>query len=372
VHCVPSGHELLLKNSREIIDESDVFVDVHKAIRRMAPAPRFRVPKGAVVADVTQPTEQKLDAETATDPEQAVTNGHHKPSITELASSPKAPTYLMRRRSSGHGESRDRGALALPLRSDDPEVLRHLKHLGPSNSATRPKQTRINTVKIKPGIPNTILENGARPADGAVVTPSLAPQGGIGEGILESAGREASDGVHSLVVGYGTISQNADRMSWKSGKSGVGQEQTQEGSHSPKSTAADETNETSALIVDNNYNATEPRGRTKSVSTIGSLHSHKTRSQSPPKRSHTARSGSISENIVDVNGVRKIILETTSSSDSDQKQQSSQMESAQAPSPPEGSVVGEDNSGKKKRKKRGKKKKTAGEGSESQPLLGSN
>ena len=38
-------------NDREIIDESDVYVDVHKAIRRMAPAPRTRVPKGKVVPD---------------------------------------------------------------------------------------------------------------------------------------------------------------------------------------------------------------------------------------------------------------------------------------------------------------------------------
>jgi len=33
----------------EIIDESDVFIDVHKAIRRLQPAPRFRVPKADVV-----------------------------------------------------------------------------------------------------------------------------------------------------------------------------------------------------------------------------------------------------------------------------------------------------------------------------------
>jgi metal transporter CNNM len=337
----------------------------------MAPAPRFRVPKGAVVADSTQPSEQKLDAHVTADPEQAVTNGHHKPSITDLASSPKPPTYLMRRRSSGHGESRDRGALALPLRTDDPEVLRHLKHLGPSNSATRPKQTRINTVKIKPGIPNTIPENGVRPADGAVITPSHAPRGGIGEGILDNAGREASDGVHSLVVGYGTISQSADRMSWKSGRSGSAQQHTQEESQSPKSAAVNETNETTALIVDNNYDETQSRGRTKSVSTIGSLHSHKSRSKTPPRKRHTARSGSISENIVDVNGVKKIILETTSSSDSDQKRAPGSSDSAQAPTSEAGSsVAGEDNGGKKKRKKRGKKKKSTEEGSESQPLLG--
>ena len=37
--------------NREIIDESDVFIDVPKAIRRNMPAPQFRVPKGVIVTD---------------------------------------------------------------------------------------------------------------------------------------------------------------------------------------------------------------------------------------------------------------------------------------------------------------------------------
>ena len=35
----------------EIVDESDVFIDVHKAIRRSLPAPRMRVPRGQVVEE---------------------------------------------------------------------------------------------------------------------------------------------------------------------------------------------------------------------------------------------------------------------------------------------------------------------------------
>lgn len=333
----------------------------------MAPAPRTRVPKGAVITDPTKPSEQQLDSETTANTEQNAANGHRKSSITDMPSSPKAATaaaYLMRRRSSGHNGSMDRATLALPLRSDDPEVLQHLKHLGPSNAANRPKQTRINTVKIKPGIPVTIPENGA------VVTPSHAPQGGIGEGLLENAGREASDGVHSLVVGYGTISQTADRMSWKSGKSGKsGLKPAEEEPASPKSAAADES---TALIIDNKYDDSTSKQRSRSVSTIASLHSVRLRSKSPPKKRHTARSGSISENIVDVNGVKKIILETTSSSDSDQRLQRAQADSAQpATSETDGkSAENTDNGGRKKRKKRSKKKKAAGESSESQPLLG--
>ena len=36
---------------------------------------------------------------------------------------------------------------------------------------------------------------------------------------MESAGRDASDGVHSVAVGYGTITPSADRMSGTSGNS---------------------------------------------------------------------------------------------------------------------------------------------------------
>ena len=46
--------------NREIIDESDVYVDVHKAIRRMAPAPRNRVPKGKIVPDSEHPDDTYL------------------------------------------------------------------------------------------------------------------------------------------------------------------------------------------------------------------------------------------------------------------------------------------------------------------------
>jgi len=50
----------------EIIDESDVFIDVHKAIRRMAPAPRARVPRGKALNDISRkPSEAPVpEAET--------------------------------------------------------------------------------------------------------------------------------------------------------------------------------------------------------------------------------------------------------------------------------------------------------------------
>jgi metal transporter CNNM len=371
--------------TREIIDESDVFIDVHKAIRRMAPAPRARVPRGKVITDVPRKASEQPLIEVE---EEAQPNGHapRKLSLPETSENPPLTSFLVRRRSSGN-----KGAE--PLRSDDPEVYRHLKHLGPSNAASRPKSTRINTVKIKPStaaaIPQTIPEY-ERPAipdrsslgssSGVVLPESKGLQGGVGEGLLASAGREASDGVHSVAVGYGTMAPGGDRMSWKSGRSGM--RDAEEEPRSPKSNA----NGGDYLVVDNskqhdededdNHNH-DSRARARSVSTIASLRSARSRSKSPPKKRHTARSGSISENVVDVNGVKKIVLETTSSSDSDDKvillsptdgAQDDSKGHSDADSANPGSQAG---GSKKKRKKRGKKKKgNAGDGSESQPLLG--
>ncbi|KAH7069748.1 hypothetical protein BKA63DRAFT_88310 [Paraphoma chrysanthemicola] len=364
----------------EIIDESDVFIDVHKAIRRMAPAPRSRVPRGKVITDIPRKVSEQplIDVEPEAQP-----NGGTARKLSLPESSDTAPltSFLVRRRSSGN-----KGTME-PLRSDDPEVYQHLRHLGPSNAANRPKTTRINTVKIKPGnaapapaIPQTIPEN-ARPASShstVVAQDSHAPEGGIGAGLLNSAGREASDGVHSVAIGYGTMAPSGDRMSWKSGRSGL--REAEEQPRSPKYTAKDD----EEIIVDNTKQDGEgtnrdhgSRPRSRSVSTIASLKSTRTRSKSPPKKRHTARSGSISENVIDVNGVKKIVLETTSSSDSEDKvlvdvQADGAHDGEKGHSEAESNNAGSKSKDKKKRKKRGKKKKggNAGESSESQPLLG--
>jgi len=362
----------------EIIDESDVFVDVHRAIRRMAPAPRTRVPKGAIVLDPTALKPSEVPNEPEPETEHAVTNGHRKLSLPESGPA-KVPRFLVHRRSSGGhsgGGGLDRSH-TLALRGDDPEIKDHLKHLGPSNAANRPKTTRINTVKIKPGMPNTIPENAQLQSDGArPPTPSHAPQGGIGEGLLDSAGLEASDGVHSVAVGYGTMT--TDRMSWKSGRSGSKPADDDLGTSPKTNVSADKDNK---IIIDHRRpsqdESSSPKAlRTRSVSTIGSLPSNNSNPPSPVKKRHTARSGSISENIVDVNGVKKIVLETTSSSDSESKavaQTDGAQDRAsahQSETESHNTETGGQAGGKKKRKKRPKKKKNGGSSSESQPLLG--
>ncbi|KAJ4349374.1 cell agglutination protein Mam3 [Didymosphaeria variabile] len=357
----------------EIIDESDVFVDVHKAIRRIHPAPRTRVPKGEILADPSQKhTEAVKDGELQVEQSENGSGNGKRLSLQETPTT-KATTFLLRRKSSGAaGRSLDR-ATTRGIRSDDPEIRQHLKHLGPSNVASRPKATRIGTVKIKQGvgagIPNTIPEDRMPRSPVISVRSAHAPQGGVGEGLLESAGREASDGVHSVAVGYGTMA--ADRMSWKDDH--------------PRQHADDEEAPASPKSHQVNENAEEDRGRSnsnskqrsQSVSTVASLRRSPSQSRSPPRKRHTARSGSISENIVEANGVRKIVLETTSSSDSETviaQTDGAQDHKENANTDTEGTPndsQGASSSKKKNRKKRGKKKKgNAGGSGENQPLLG--
>jgi metal transporter CNNM len=269
----------------------------------------------------------------------------------------KLPPLLLRRRSSGHIDRHG----SVPL---DDDVKQHLKHLGPSNAAKQPKSTRINTVKIKPGINP---EDVTAPKDGVVVG-SPAYSGGVGEGLVENAGREASDGVHSLAVGYGTMEyRNAENVSPQSAKPKAGADE-EEDAKSSKSNEADE----STALLDEHRSRPARRG---SVSTLGSLHSIHSRSRSPPKNRNTARSGSISESVVDVNGVKKIVLETTSSSDSEDKSHDGPANGVQvqiSTGQTEGQSEERKSNSKKRRKKRGKKKKSngAGDSGESRPLLG--
>jgi metal transporter CNNM len=318
----------------------------------MAPAPRTRVPKGEIVTETPRRLSGANGAENGG-------SDSRKASLLDVSSSPQVSSFMVRRRSSGNN-----GSLSVPVENAD--FLQHLKHLGPSNVASRPKSTRINTVKIKQAIPTTIHEDTLKPRSGSEIVPPGAPQGGIGEGLLDNAGREARDGVHSLAVGYGTMTDtSADHKPWRVG--GAEQKTQDDKPSSPKSAAADETTKLMEA------NGSPHLQRSNSRSTVGSLLSRPSGADSP-KRRNTARSGSISQNIVDMNGVRKMVLETASSSDSEDKAfAAAQVDGAldQKPNSDQEDMNNSQTSSKKKRKKRGKKKKGGnGDGSESQPLLG--
>ena len=183
-----------------------------------------------------------------------------------------------------------------------PSLQEQWKNLGPSNPASRPKQTRYNTVKIKPGT-GPLSDNISRTAEN---TPrqSVAAQGSVGAGLLSSAGKDAKDGVLAVQAGYGSIHSGSPPSPKKSRK----------GSLVPSQHTGDDR---PRVPQNSSPEKTGPKSRHKSratsQSTPGSMHSGV---RSPPVRKRgTARSGSITEQIVDAGGIKKTVLEMTSSSD---------------------------------------------------------
>ena len=305
----------------EIIDESDVFIDVHKAIRRLAPAPRTRVPKGEIVqpeSPVATAHEGELvdvnESETLSpqDVQRVKTlDGSMKPKAVDQNGSPRQNSLPLRRRSSATDSKAHRYRAA--------EAREHLKHLGPSNLASRPKATRWNTVKIKPasalGAPGKRADDSGHrtPSQPETSEPANNAQGDVGEVVVASGGKDASDGVQAFHLSYGSLSPTKSRPNTSSSK----------GVQADTGDLTDVTNGHDAIDGDRESSnqrgrdSTHPRGRDeRSRSTIRSL----PKPNLSPTYLHTgpARSGSITENIIDANGIRKVVLETTSSSSSEE------------------------------------------------------
>lgn len=190
----------------------------------------------------------------------------------------------------------------------------HFRNLGPSNLASRPRQTRYNTVKIKPG-GGTLAENLAKasveapsgsPLAMSSVTP--APHGGAGTGLLSSAGKDASDGVLAVQQGYGTMGSGSTPPKSSSGGGGK--------NSSGGPSAASHAHPAATIPEEPSWKSHDQAS--DSESTIGSLRRRSEagpKSVSPSQRRGTARSGSITETHVDLDGIRKVVLETTSSSE---------------------------------------------------------
>jgi metal transporter CNNM len=312
----------------EIIDESDVFVDVHKAIRRLAPSPayRTRLPKGHTV-HVERPAASGHDGD--------LINIHEEETLSPIGvqrvktmdgitpkvkssdrnASPRQAGVPMRRRSSGADHK--------PQRYSSDEVREHLKHLGPSNLASRPKATRSTTVKIKPG--NTAGNPSSHAADAwndtsprRISGSADGYQAGIGEGALHSAGKEASDAVQALQQGYGSFNGLPMKSRHRASVS--------KGVQADPVDLVDVDHDHSDVVDYGSGRGREEsrpgldRGRdSKSWSTLRSLPKKENKLESPTQVRHgPARSGSITENIIDVNGIRKVVLQTNSSSSNDE------------------------------------------------------
>ncbi|KAK4162871.1 putative transporter [Cladorrhinum sp. PSN259] len=301
----------------EIIDESDVYIDVHKAIRRLTPAPKARVQRRQSEDQYRKFSDNgNQGASTGADGGDdsvgihkavgTIGSASHDP--PQLSSSPKLATLMMRRGSSGI----DGQSITVPVRANFEDIRQHLKHLGPSNPATNPKNTRSTTVKIKPG---TGVQGVSRAA---------LVEGTNGETVLVEE-EEEGDETTSLLRPQVT------------GKDGIQALHQTYGSGSPTVTvqlATPADGELPTLTLDTAEPATlTPSKRSpteahngevttgqRSVSSSDSMHSARNdtfNNNLVPKRGNV-RSGSITENIVESRGVRKVVLETTSSNDDDE------------------------------------------------------
>jgi len=368
----------------EIIDESDVFVDVHKAIRRAAPAPaqRYKHSTDDPQSEVSESEREGKDGEDAP----LLSKVDSRKSTQANGSSMPGTTFLMRRKSSTASDATRDTTKPMMMRSGTTDFRQHLKHLGPSNAASKPRATKYTSVKIKPAV-GTIPEGQATTTgtDGAGQGRSLSegPPDTENTSLLNpsaQAGPAASGGAAALQARYGgtdtasplrTVrSPSADRMSAREA-SRLAQEHTTsppaagEPSEEPPRTQEDRTDSSSLRVPDKMV-----VGANGETDTVGELQTP-IRDRSKPRR--TARSGSITETTVNAGGMKKVVLETTSSSSSVDETNGN----GESPSRSKGSLLdvaedaaeeerdgeaggggsGEGAKVAKKRKKRGKKKK---------------
>jgi metal transporter CNNM len=271
----------------------------------MAPAPKARAQYGHIsghpdVALSHEPEEYLIDLSEGAPIDKKTTNTiNTENSTTVFGTSPKT-TFM--RRSDSAGDSN-----LVAVRGNINDMREHLKHLGPSNLASCPKTTRYNSVKIKT-TPNRsasgqeLLAFQGSPIIEVPYEDNI--HGGEGEGLLRSGGSDAKDGVQALQQGYGSISRSL--------------------AGPPKTVSQTDSYSGMPLVVDGTSKSKSPeRGALsrhssqdsgRSSDTLGSLHSG---SYGAQRKKGVARSGSITENIIEAGGVRKVVLETNSSSDGD-------------------------------------------------------
>lgn len=199
------------------MDESDVYVDVHKAIRRLTPAPRARrihaeagaaavgrkPGDGAALVDIAEHLE-------ASDP---VVGSLGAMSDGAPERIPKMATFMRRRGSAGpDGKPDDR---PVPFKASLDEMKQQLRHLAPSNRAANPRNTRTNVFKIKQGLSVTTFVAGdgnSKPLDEPAHKPDDAADGDESTPLLNSTGVNGGQSEN----GYGSGKSKSDKAKSKS------------------------------------------------------------------------------------------------------------------------------------------------------------
>ena len=327
------------------------------------PAPKYRVPKGAIVTDAVKDMGDGEENLINIDEEQ---KAQQQPGLRRTIT--HEGVNNVKAKGNQAPSVRRTSSIADTSKLKDQRDRDHLKNLGPSNLASRPRQTRYNTVKIKPG-GGSLSDHMARSTSQQASDQTsevlrseptaIAAQGGVGAGLLNSAGRDAKDGVAAIQAGYGTMGTSPPPPLSK-GRDSAPHNKL---SISPKRTRTESR--------DDQRPASAHRGRASSQSSaVGSLKSVGSRSKS---KKGVARSGSLSENVVHAGGIKKTILEPSSSSDDAEGGGAgigAQLDGADdgGEAKPTSSAEGasEEQKGSQKKKRRRRKRSKKGE---DQPLL---
>lgn len=207
-----------------------------------------------------------------------------------LSQSPKTTTLLMRKASADQNGKTVH--TTVPVKANLEDMRDQFKNLGPSNPASNPKSTRVSAVKIKPG-PNA--------------TPIVQPMSGSIEIIPEDSESIANEFTALL----------RPQLTAKDGVQALHRSQY----GSPNSEGGDLRKPTIVTVDDSRQPGKENQtSRTKQVTSSSEDNQSPTESGGAEplvrRRGHV-RSGSITENIVEAGGIRKVVLEANSSSGSE-------------------------------------------------------
>jgi metal transporter CNNM len=302
---------------------------VHKAIRRLAPAPKAKVQRrlsedpygkhGDLAAMRRDSDSALLDTHKATQ-----TAGTTSVDSPLLSSSPKTATLMMRRSSAGLDGRFVK--TAVPVRANFDEIKHHLKHLGPSNPATNPNKTRSTTVKIKPGSG----AHSAHPHLASIAGPETeytpTEEGDETTSLLRPQ-VSAKDGIQALRQSYGSVSpavtvQLAPQTSRIPTLRLDSDDQADKATQTPAQLDQTDASPSEASTARGDQTQSPPKQQTAGSSSGDSANSLKTDSTKTdstlvPKRA-SVRSGSITENVIESRGVRKVVLEASGSTDEDE------------------------------------------------------
>lgn len=305
----------------------------------MAPAPKARYQRrlsqgGKSIADGN---DGKFSEDTKVGDDEAHENGDGpkkdvRPDIglnRERSGSPMTQTLLLRRSSAGL----DGRLENVPVRANFDDIKQHLKHLGPSNRASNPKTTRSTTVKIKPGI---VVHDVPQPTSVAEEPIPEAPHDeGEDDNDNDNDNETTSllrgkvtpkDGAHALAQSYGATAAGSLPRSLPRNLDNAPFIKTVD-----LSAQEDQATQTSAhaSAVDLTSAEASRQPDVRSLRSGSGSESSPIEPSSPyaSRKSLLARSGSITEQVIETRGIKKTILETTSSNDEDEEHRHQKMAS---------------------------------------------